>query len=68
MAIDKFAFSPCIFLFEGNCKSFFFEKVFFCKDVTLLGEAPWSSGECRGLIYASHGPRTWVQIPASLKN
>ena len=29
-------------------------------------EAPWSSGERRGLT-SSHGPWTWVRIPTSPK-
>ena len=28
------------------------------------GEAPWSSGERRGLMHdLIHSPRTWVKIP-----
>ncbi len=35
-------------------------------NVDVKGEAPWFSGECRGLTL-SHGPWTWVQFPGSPK-
>ncbi len=44
------------------------DEVFEVIKVYFVRKAPWPIGECRSLKMLSHGPRTWVRIPASPKN